>query len=899
MNLLPCCCAACEPTPTPVLRFLNVTMVTDYSSTPNPAGIAPYGRDHDYCAVGACVDAESNSECGGTDQIKCWTMGFDGASIAPLAALTGINECTGGALVSQIAQNCYASDGTTLQEFPSHCTYGWKAVAAIARWHGQTGFLDDPTCCPTGGDSQVLYKSQTLIEEGTRTRAVNQTNICVDPDSYINFSYYHKINQTASCDDCGNVSRTGDIHFRLSQSTTANPEETWLDSCQLADCTGSFDVMPAQFPLAASCGIISVGYALGDPNHGLFPSVQGTAAELNAMNLKAQSSSSGTLAGGMAFTIVATGSPAVFTVTDDTLSVEWNSVVTTNYISRNDCGLYPDDYDYEEVVTTNYRKVITLGNANTWASVQARAATMLAEYSLTDDRIYPWRTDAQTWLVPLITQGGEYNYPSISLGQTGSCPRTTIWGETVTCESCEFAQDTGRNCDIIGAPLPPGYGYHFNYWHKNWIDCNAGIDCGQCIETYGAMGASPLPMNATQWTDKIQGWDMPGRGAHISQIDYAGAPTRSALVQKWAETIVKWPSINFARPASRDRYLFDETDVACGSVAGTDLTLSVAPTTPFSAGNKIAAGSGVYQITGGSGLAYTVSALLYDTPIPCDGASRLRYPTARAIMSTLAATAVQTSPGLVTVTTTEKHRLKAGGSEQDTVTLTGIGGLTTAVATVTSDTVFTVSGTLTTSPSSGTISDGATSAQIAFDTTCSRNTFLAREWQSDFSNPGDPWSVTETEVTLAPIARHPTVLYSSPNDTFPHGYSIPWGSIAANMCDGAAWSARFDQVIVDPFWQADHEPCGHAGAWSQDDTPCHAPDSDHYAFPPLVEARATTPSGAPTIPVTFFTAESESMPAPLSHPNCDINPYTQGHAMSWYSDWLTCTDWEELIGAKC
>jgi hypothetical protein len=816
----------------------------------------------------------------------CYDYGYDGVAIG-IGTITGVFAESGGAMVSEIADNFYKSDGTTMMEFPSHCTYGWKAVAAKAPWPGRPGFINSG-CCDGVGTGVTKYKTITSYERSYAKVTLDQTSSCPGDEPVLNIveEYEHIITQTATVDDYGNVTRSGSV--LVSYVVTSNIADTiTVSSCKMADATGnpatsaagnaiphSADYAQAMAPLGgvpldAECGIIEFGF--GTPSNPLdVISGVGTASELNSLTTAEKRAKRW-------------GANTTFTITDTEVTVNWSGT-DSGHSSAACGGGSGSDLVADSTIEVAYEKKITLSGEYPYSMVLTESENLLGEYPITDDTIYPWRTDSSTWLVPMVSRDAASVVPTFG-----------EWND----EYCSVGDTILYSGEIRGIPLPAGYGYHFNHYHRTYCAYSDTV-CNACSVGIGEMGAAPLPMSATQWTDKVDGADMRGRGAHIIQYgggQYGSAspgPIDGVIVQKWAETLVKWPSINFARPAGRDRYLVDETAVVCGSLSGYDLTLD----DPATLTGKIAIADGVYQITGGSGTAYTVGDRIYDNLIAFDGVAQLRFPSARSIISKLNVTAVQTSPGLVTVTASGKHWLKRGGTEFDTVTFTGIGGLTTATASVTSDTEFTVSGTLVTSPSTGTISDGGESL-AAYDTTCSKNTFLARVWKSDFSTPGDPWSVTETEVTLSPIARHPTVLYSSPNDTFPHGYSIPWGTITPDMCYGAQWSARFDQVIFDPFWQPNHVPCGHSGSWEQDDIPCHTPDGDHYAFPPLVEARATTPSGAPTLPVTFFTASSEGIPGALGHTNCNIEPYTQGHSMSWYPSWLTCTDWQELIAYKC
>jgi hypothetical protein len=870
------------------------------------------------CVLGGCPTATT---CGDVGEPVCYNFGFDNVAIAPLSPISGIDDCTGGELVSQILQNCYSHDGSTMYSIDTHCGQGWKGVAATKIWQGIPGFVDSGSpCCNDGGILEVKYKTQSVSEVGRVFRRLNQTErtnaVCASIASeFVQIEYSHDINQASSLDDYGNVSRTGGITM-LSKTTQTSGADTYLSSCLYADVTGSTAgfsefgwafpnlspfVPASDFPLSAECGIINVGYASGHPNHGNFPSVQGTSEELNALEyFAAPTTLTGVDVTGKTHTLtVHSSTPATFTLTDDELKVTWGFSATDN-APRIPCATDYTSSTTSEQINIQYTKTVRRSASTSYAETIASANTLLDEWDLTNDLVYPWRQDGACWLLPLVTFDEGAGTPSIDWGQL-DCPasaRSVVMDVPADCSGCRFQDSIQYTGEIRGSPLPAGYGPHFNYHHIVWdVCCSAFGDPGVCEEGLGELGASPLPIAATQWTDKSMGWRMRGPGGHISQYDgFTQTPQESVVVQKWAETLEAWPRENLARPAARDRYLFDETDVACGSVAGTDLTLSVAPAVDFSVGEKVAVNDEVYSITGGSGLAYTVSALLYNTPVICDGVARLRYPSARAIMSTIAAAAVQTSPGLVTVTTTTKHRLKGGGTEADTVTFTGISGLTSAVATVVDEYNFTVSGTLTTSPSTGVISDGGS----ANDSTCSTHSFLYRTFQSNyrgaFEDGEDQEIVTETMVTIAPSSRHPTVICISPNgETFPHGVTYGFGTIGADMCHGEDWSANILQAVPSPYWQTPHVPCGHAGGWTQVALPCQTPTSNEYAFPPLVEPMLSAPWTA----VDGLYFGGYSYPGAVGRANCLPAPYENSHSPQWYPAWLTCTDWQELIGHRC
>ena len=816
-------------------------------------------------------------------------MGYDRTTLVG-RNMTGFipPTATGGELVSIIAQNYFKHDGTTMQEFETPCTYGWKAVSAFAPWQGEYGFLDTGAAC-CGDEDGVMGKSNTKYTTKTETLhgKMHSEYVRYDCDGLVTATevvdYELSGSQTSSVDAYGNITRTGaySVKFKQIDNGVVTSDEEWCDYNPGALIPGHFligsHMIPANdFPLTAQCGIISYG---GGTGFATLPATSGTPEELNAANLFT--------IGGRVITedvcdegvidpqqsITASGTHATFSLGNTEIKASWDVSGSGEEYS---CCEGVNTLVATQTANLEFEKTVTLSGENPYSNAIAEAESLLGEWDLTDDTVYPWRTDAATSYIPHVSRDAAPNIPSLMDGPV-----------------CDFENDVRYTGELMGAPLPAGYGYFFNYYHNRYCAELTMSGCQLCSDGVGELGASPLPATATQWPNKFDAPNWRGPGAHlwnwVGGIYGPAGMVDGVYAQKWAETLVEWPSENYARPCARDRYLFDETDVACGLVSGTDLTLDTAPATPFSAGDRIAAGGNVYAITGGSGLAYTVGSALYNTPIYCDGAARLRFPSARAIAGMLAATAVQTSPGLITVTTSGSHRLKAGGTEFDLVTFTGIGGLTTAIATPTGDDTFEVSGTLTTSPDTGYVSDGATGADITNNNTCSTHKFVYREYQST----RDGVTYAESDLAIAPTKRSPTVICISPNgEVFPHGVTYGFGTIGADQCNGEQWSAVVTQAAPSPFWQADHMPCGHSGGWSMSPNPCTAPTGYDYPFPPLVEASTYVPPGG-------VDQSPASIPGALGSPSCDLSVGERGFPMSWRPSWLTCTDWQELIQHNC
>jgi len=913
--ILGCCCGGCAPAPVPVPEFENVTRVT--------GGVAPYARPWYYCNLGSCVPEDCD-----VPGAACHSQGYDLTVPLNRWNVPGILDCEadGAAMVSKIADNCYRSTGAEVS-FPSHCSYGWKGVQSKAVWPGMFGFVNSGgPCCPTGGQQQSKYTSIKIKEIAYFYHTSTTSDRCDGlPGVQVENYYRSECEQTAIVDSYGNVRRTGSGGISITiwnkQGGVKDPGNI-EGSCYLPDAVGfistggtlgvpvSAGVIPAAVAgFTAECGTI---YWRRNPAT-FISDYTGTAAELNVMGLFAPlaDTTQGTDPAHLDilnYTTIPEGEnyAARWDCSDNKLSMSFRT--SKNIVRLRNCT-----YDafhvadrVDATTTIEYSQEITLGGDDgagviPYESVIQDAKTLLDEWPLNDDTVYPWRTDAQTWLQPFVRRDAASTSPNIA------------WG---TDENCAFVDDVYYSGEIRGTPLPAGYGRHFNFFHINWLACTDGGACGACEESLGAFSASPLPATATQWTDKFDGASQYGPGGHLSGLltyeygDDTLFNPDEVRAQKWAETLEEWPSVNHSRPCERDRYLYNEAAVACiVSFVAPDLEINVSPAVEFAVNDIVVLNDGgVYTIaTKTDAQNYTVGAKLYDSPLPCDGASKLRFPSARAICSSIAATAEQTSPGLITVTTAAKHWLRGGGASKDTVTFTGIGGLTAAEATVVDDTSFTVSGTLTSSPDSGTVSHGATSAQIAFDTTCPRHDFIYSEWQSNgrqFAEESEddptvlPDFLTETQHTIAPIRRHPTVLCISPNsrDTFPHGLTVGFGNIEADQCYGEEWHARFNQAENDPFWQADHVPCGHGSTWTQAEQPCTT-GADEYEYPPLVEPRLTAPSGAPTIPVTLHTEPAR--PNPVSHPNCDIEPYQSPTPHYVRAAWLLCDDWREKVNDNC
>jgi len=909
VNLL-CCCEGCK-TSYEVPHFINTTVVDNFTAG---ADIAPYARPWKYLSSGDCV----LEDCDVPDDPVCALRGFDGSTNL-YAGITPGGTAT-------INYNGYEESGTTTV---NNVCSGWKGVMSRKVWHGRFGFVETG-CCPTVGQSQTKYSTRTEVISAHFHYDITVESWCdgVVPPADQTIDYTVEVTLVSSVDAYGN--KTGSMTVSVTELQTENGstvvDEEW---CLVDDIDGwggtvigfTDGIIPAGISaFDAQCGVL--GFSYKPPGVPTATVLSGTKAELDAAEHFAPlpgetqgACGTGTSAGSTNITIDPLSHPAEWSITDTEISVVWHAACEFDGIEC--CDHWPaageSGTTYSGSAHLTYEHTVTLSGAVTYTTIKNQAKALLAEWSLVDDASYPWRQDALTWLVPLVT----YHESR----------------EPVDC-NFDFTQDTETCAAIIpaaqysdevrGTPNPAGYDRHFNFDHINWIAGSNGDGsfCGACEGSMGMLSASPLPATATQWTDKgaIFGPNTHGPRAWISnrvtgQYGLSGsfpdAIEDGVRMYKWAETIESWPALNYLRGCGRDRYLFDETAIACiEGFTWPALEIEEIPLsgpTEFEVGDIIAINTGVYAVTAKADAQnYTLGAKLYDLLIACDGASKLRFPTVRGICGELAVTnAVQTSPGVVTITVAEKHWLKRGGSQSDTVNLTGVAGLGSGLtATVVDDTSFTVPGTLGAWSAGGTVSQ--TGADVTWDTTCPRKSYFTREWQSryreyDEEDPEDTTAtVAETQRSYSDTsASNPFVVVISPNagDAPRRGVRYDFGDIDHDKCWGEEWAMDVVQALPDPYWQRPHVPCGHVGAWTMDSAPCSG-DGD-YPYPPLVEARLTPPSGAPAQAVPLYVAGSVGIPGAVGHPNCAIEPYAVGSVHVIRAAWEVCDTWPELTMHRC
>jgi hypothetical protein len=239
----------------------------------------------------------------------------------------------------------------------------------------------------------------------------------------------------------------------------------------------------------------------------------------------------------------------------------------------------------EDESTKTFTATVNLYDANSSSTILDDITTLLDEWDLTNDQVYPWRMDAATSMAPLVSR----NEVPTNVSPANAIGYAAGWKDPNS-----YLYDGG----ILGAPMPAGYQGFFDFRWENYevVGEIGGIPDYEII-SWGsdAYYVYNLPRTVTQWTNVQQGIQFSG-GAWIFYYcnnstaangdcfnPGAGCPAAptAIMAQKWAETKVPLPSQNFFRPAANDRFVYDETQVysilstSGGPGSGTQINLGL------------------------------------------------------------------------------------------------------------------------------------------------------------------------------------------------------------------------------------------------------------------------------------------------------------------------------------
>lgn len=960
------CCCNCRVTLPEVDVWENVTKVVAWPGNADQTPIDPYGRAWGVLQDGSCILAgdEPNATCGRNDgtQGVCYTQSFDGTTLGGnwLATPDGILPGSGapGETINTIYDNTYRNTGAKTN-FSHACVGGWKGVAAYAHWPGRFGFLQDPTCgCP---DNQQQFKYSTINARvhvrsaESVERLVGASNPCGDPvgaGGVYSIEWAMTADQMAQVDGFGNVTRSGTRRYYGRRTNNGYDLEngTYDPECGYplvvaADYEDIYDGCDdCLIATESGCSASRCDRPPGNEFLGSSPSFSG-AFNLYSMiwlnlsiscgNITFGNVSCGSYFSGNAGELQSyleglfpPGSVAVSVSLSDTLLA----------ISLSGSG---DSASNEfETITASVEASMSweLSGEITFASVMADCISLLDQWPLHDDAAYPWRTDSKTWLMPYVTRDAAPTEPSID------------W---TLDENCAFISSTPYSGKIIGAPLPAGYSGHFDFNHIKWTrganDSNTG--CSVCESELGAEQSAPVPNTATRWTDYSEGASMCGPGAHVQQrIDYAYADGAESInvpgvrMQKWAETLEKWPSTNFFRPFGDDRWRMDMGNSSCIDAVDTGTkTLTLLDGITVSAGDLVVIYGGAdYPDQIWSVSSYSHPSLVLGTqfdPTPAGTVETLvaasreewaeagqwgefgkvgklrwqysrdgaQWPWPRVTGRDLAITVDTVDTYKITlpennIVSGDKVTVWNGGSQ--------VGGtlyfkrITDTTGELYTDAAFT-----TTQDATGaTLLRGyeASPPEQSWNTDASRNTVVLSQFDSQFREAdADPmvpsYAETHSQLALSRSNSRQCVFCASPNSQDTDYFSgngsgsvvVTWdaGRISADMCFGEAWHARITQHMPDPLWQSPSQTCD--AAISQESAPCAGGEST-YKYYPIVEPllASALPAGSPTIPGSPNWLDTGSAPSAVGidgiSAGCPVEPRQRGTIHAVREAWESC-----------
>lgn len=532
--------------------------------------------------------------------------------------------------------------------------------------------------------------------------------------------------------------------------------------------------------------------------------------------------------------------------------------------------IYRTDYYY-------YFKVeLFLDEPYTSEQVYEDAKTLSAQWDLGDDDVYPWRTDNYPTVAPVVTYYEQH-------GATVDAPYSESYVDPNT------GIITG---EILGAPMPVGYDGFFDLRHKNYKTCLDGLAYVWYIDSYGAKSGYNLvddvtdayvPKTATQWTNQFDACDTYPPAAGCAYFK-----SGVLYLQKYAETLISRPSMNFARPCGADRFAPDYTTSSCFTAADKVLTTWGATTTFDASRYALVCGdetlNGIWNFTIDSTYQLTLTdqvassswlpSELFDDESCGDGrVSMVRWnltPPAICGRNYVVSTS-STSP--VTCSLEKSHYL----IDDDYVRIDGATTVQVKWQSATSVALVGITpGTpmeYLTSPFSADWQwDDSTpkhdyttitytydyretgeidrlQAQYIWCGDCGENPASVRQDQTAYGIDESITSITCNGACLKWNSCYPQTVCVSPNtEGFPSGSSNVIAFPETFVCDeryGSRWMTVIKQWMADPYWQTPPRECSEggpiAGDWVEDTGDC----TGQYPIRPYVEARCGTPDGAP------------------------------------------------------
>jgi len=617
---------------TPLTRWQNITKVTDYrldsSCNPvDPNGIPPYPREKDFCENGIRYEQADcfNPAVCPSSKPKCANQPLEYLSCPPPSENMVV-----------VDGNCYQRTDQVIT--PDPCQFGFfKLVQAVKVWHGSFGFRSN--------DRARQYNSMPKwfcgFKECDTTNATCNCGVAcatwspaLTPDQtrflqvQVDASGHFAPSEGSSYGPLdinrqftGSVDRLSGV---LSQLCSGTPRDSVPP-----EFTGFWDIVNGLSSWCNSSGAYACGrfeqilngYKNTEcPNGYTFQfTISGSSVRVVISNTDGQWEDMTVDFSAASFvrtrTTVGGATVATESFNASNTSISW----TTSYL----------DPDPPPGGWYTLQVAVTLSSPYTAAQLRADLDALLAQWDLANDSVYPWRADEYTSVGPLVYRD-EKNAPQPAV--CGSCAITVWLTETESVELPWIEQGyyswpeelpPGKSYGdpkpplytgaIVGAPNPAGFDNHFDAEHQTFELCGStpilrfiGDWSGpnHPAEQHTGDPTDPLmPKSATRWTENFL---IRHRWGNLAPYR-AGAwlQMRDGILagQKWAESRVLRPSLNYFRPCGPDRWLLDESRAVCiKSVSGdgsaqNPFVLTTEPITQISTGTRVFALGSVWTVT--------------------------------------------------------------------------------------------------------------------------------------------------------------------------------------------------------------------------------------------------------------------------------------------------------------
>lgn len=455
------------------------------------------------------------------------------------------------------AINCFQKTKQTVNR-ASCLKIGFKNVQAFKVWHGANGWLDSCPCSAAALAPPATRYLQVQAQLDVYDYAFNDTRCigcCDEGDTPVIIdTYYRQHDAFSSQVVIGRTNGQATV-TQVSQET----QEAALEGSN--PCTDS-DFLSCSSP-SGNCPVspFTWGYytyvRLVDVCDPRYIGLVNTIVNACPQNFSHHINSSGDPTAPFGISSI-WGNPGVLTVSVSETVIQLN---------------YQDDTIASGGTGIVAAITITLSSPYAGSDCVNDCIFLLAQWNLTDDLVYPFRTDTMVNLAPLVT------YDESNRGDPLSAiisPPGTYGGGTGTLlgapTPCNAAQGC---CDLYWNPTHPNYSYGI-------IDDEG--DMGWILGSYGAYSPPWCPQ-ATQWTDNFAASSLyggawmgcGGEGSNIFPFPSLGSDLEPAVsgfsegcyMQKWAETkMFTKPSHNFARPCGADRLAVDQTTINCATGNG-------------------------------------------------------------------------------------------------------------------------------------------------------------------------------------------------------------------------------------------------------------------------------------------------------------------------------------------